>query len=124
MSCHSLHLERARDHEGDSRTAWCANYSTIGGGSARPGGGGRGRQRSQINLPSCLVCTKMAPKQPVSLIIDLKITKNVIFYLKVLNKIYSRNVFEEYINFKKNLLLKALWSYTCSKFHKSYTPRF
>jgi hypothetical protein len=32
-----LHLERARDRVGRSRTAW---WPTIGGGSARPWGGG------------------------------------------------------------------------------------
>jgi hypothetical protein len=32
-----LHLERARDRVGHSRTAWCADYWR---GSARPWGGG------------------------------------------------------------------------------------
>jgi hypothetical protein len=35
---------------------------TTGGGSARPGGGGRGSQRSQISLQSHPECTKMAPE--------------------------------------------------------------
>jgi hypothetical protein len=76
MSCHSLHLEKARDLRAAQELL---GAPTIGGGSAHPGGGGGGRLRSQINLPSRLVCTKMLPKRPVSLIIDLKITKNAIF---------------------------------------------
>jgi hypothetical protein len=31
---------------------------TIGGGSARPEGGGGGSQRSQISLPNCPECTQ------------------------------------------------------------------
>jgi hypothetical protein len=58
---------------------------TIGGGSARPGGGGGGSQ-SQIILPSRPECPKTA-------LIDLKITKNVFFYVKVLYKIYSQDIF-------------------------------
>jgi hypothetical protein len=74
-----LHLERARDLEGGSRTAWC---STIGGGSARRGDGGGGSQRSQIILPSHLECTKTALKRPVSHTYWLLITKNTVFLLK------------------------------------------
>jgi hypothetical protein len=59
---------------------------TIGGGSARPGGGGGGSQRSHISLPS-------RPECMFTSLINLKIAKNTIFYLKVLNKIYSRDVF-------------------------------
>ncbi len=33
-------------------------------------------------------------------LIDLKIAENAVFYLKVLNKIYFQDVFEEYIIFK------------------------
>ncbi len=39
---------------------------TIGGGSAWPGGGGEGSQRSQISLQSCPEYTKTAQKRPVS----------------------------------------------------------
>jgi hypothetical protein len=58
-----FHFERARDCEGGSRTAWCADY--WWGGSVRPEGGGGGSQRSQINLPSRLECAKMEQKQLV-----------------------------------------------------------
>ncbi len=40
-----LHLERPRDREGGSKPA---GAPTIGGGSVRAGGGGKGSQRSQI----------------------------------------------------------------------------
>jgi hypothetical protein len=66
---------------------------TIGGRSARPEAGGGGSHRSQISLPSHLKHTKKAQKCPVSCPIDLKITENGVFYLKVLNKIYFREVF-------------------------------
>jgi hypothetical protein len=33
-------------------------------------------------------------------LIDLKIAKNAVLYLKLVNKIYSRDFFEEYMNFK------------------------
>jgi hypothetical protein len=38
------------------------------------------------------------PKRPVTCTYCLKNTQNTIFYLKILNKIYSRDIFEEYIN--------------------------
>ncbi len=72
---------------------------TIGGGSVRPGGGGGGSQRSQTSLLSCRVCAKTAPKQQFPSLIDL-LTKTPFFFLKVLNKIYFHDDFEEYINFK------------------------
>jgi hypothetical protein len=62
---------------------------TIGGGSACPGDGGGGRQRSQISLPSCLKCTKTAPNLWFPAHIDLKIAKKRYFLLK---KIYSQDV--------------------------------
>jgi hypothetical protein len=69
----------------------------IGGGSAQPGGGGRENQRSQISLPSRLKCTKMMSNGRFSALIYLKIAGNYVFYLKVLNKIYStpKTFFEE-----------------------------
>jgi hypothetical protein len=36
---------------------------------------------------------------------NAKNTKNAVFYLKVVNKIYSQDVFEEYINFQNKILL-------------------
>jgi hypothetical protein len=39
---------------------------TIGGGSARPRGGGGGSQKSQISLQSCPEYTKTAQKRSVS----------------------------------------------------------
>jgi hypothetical protein len=57
-----LHLERAK----------LLGVPTIDGGSAWPGGGGVGSQRSQISLPSHMECTKTAPNWPVSHIFLLK----------------------------------------------------
>jgi hypothetical protein len=67
-------------------------------------GGSGGSQRSQISLPSRPECTKTAQKRRKNgrfpSLINLKIAKNAVFYLKVLSKIYSKDFFEEYINFK------------------------
>jgi hypothetical protein len=52
-----LHLERARDCVGSSRTAWCADYWR---GEHPSRGGGGGCHRSQISLPSRPKYTKMA----------------------------------------------------------------
>jgi hypothetical protein len=61
---------------------------TIGGRSARPGGGSEGSHRSQISLLSCPECMKMEKKTAsFPALIDLK---KAIFHLKVLNKIYSQ----------------------------------
>ncbi len=91
---------------------------TIGRGSARPRGDGGGSQRSQINLPSHPECTKKAGFQNT---FCPKNHQNAVFYLKVLTKYTSETFFEECINFNF-CVTQTLWSYTCSKFQKSYTP--
>jgi hypothetical protein len=53
-------------------------------------------------------------------LIDLKNAKNAVFYLTVLNKIYSQDIFCGIHKFLNFLLFKTLWSYSCSKFRKSY----
>ncbi len=58
-----LHLERARDSVGGSRTAWCANY--LWGGSARSRGGSEGGHRSQISLLGRQKYTKTVKKRVV-----------------------------------------------------------
>jgi hypothetical protein len=68
-------------------TAWCADYWW---GSARVGGGGGGGQKKSIK-----------PSKPPGIyengrfptLIYLNNAKNAVFYLKVLNKIYSQDVF-------------------------------
>ncbi len=81
-----LHLERARDHEGSSGTAWWADYWQ---GSAWPGGGGGGSQRSQISLPSHPKCTKSVQKQCKN---GAKAAGSLHLLTKNLpNKIYSKN---------------------------------
>ncbi len=65
---------------------------------------------------------KTAPKWQIYALIDLKIAKNRSFLLKSpLQNILPRR-FWGMLYFLNLLLLKALWSYTCSKFRKSYTP--
>ncbi len=82
---------------------------TIGAGSEQPGSGGGGSQRSQISLPSCPECTKMAPKWAVSCTFSPKNRQKRHF----LPKSTKQNIL------LRCSLLKALWSYTCSKFRKS-----
>jgi hypothetical protein len=60
--------------------------------------------------------------ETVSTLIDLKIVENAVFFLKVLNNIYSWDVFSGIHKFSKVLLLKAILSYSCSMFRKSYIP--
>ncbi len=66
---------------------------TIGGGSAQPGSGGGGSERSQISLQSILNMWKRCKNRRFPTFIDLKSTKNAVLYLKVPNKIYSQDVF-------------------------------
>jgi hypothetical protein len=73
-----LNLERASDPEGGSITAWCTDYW---GEIARPGGGGRGSQRSQRSFPSRPECTKWHQNGNggFSAWIDFKIAQNSVF---------------------------------------------
>ncbi len=53
---------------------------------------------------------------------DFKNAENAVFSFKYYPKYTPKTFFEEYINLKKFLLHKALSSYNCTKFWKSYTP--
>jgi hypothetical protein len=67
---------------------------TIVGGCAWLRGGGGWSRRSHISHPSRPKYMKMAQKQTVSpSLIDLKNAESAVFCLKVLNKIYSQDVF-------------------------------
>jgi hypothetical protein len=85
-----LHLERARDSEGGSKTAWCADYWQ---GECR----GRGwwwRVSKESKTPQCHPeCMKIAKNRRFRALFSLKIAKNPVFLSKVLNKIYSPDVF-------------------------------
>jgi hypothetical protein len=65
---------------------------TIDGGSARSGGGGGGH-RSQIRLPSRPKYMKTAKNGQFCTHFGKYITENAVFLSKVLNKIYSQDVF-------------------------------
>ncbi len=111
--------------EKELETAWAApellGVPTIGGGSARSRGGGGEGHGSQISLPSRPKCTKKVKKQAVLLTFWQIICRKRHFRSKVLNKIYSRDVFWGIHEFW-NSLLKPLQSYSSSKFRKLYTP--
>jgi hypothetical protein len=51
-----------------------------------------------------------------------RLPKALFFAQKYLTRYTLETFFVEYINLKKISLIKPLWSYTCSKFRKSYTP--
>ncbi len=90
-----LHLERARDRVGSSRTAWCADYWR---GSTRSRGGGGGGHRSQISLPSCPKYTKTVKKQAY------KSPKTPFFAHKYLTRYTHEMFFEDYMNFETHYL--------------------
>jgi hypothetical protein len=74
---------------------------TMGGGSARPGGGGGESYKSQISLPSHLKYAKTAKTQEVLHTFWLKNPrKRRFFALKYLTRYNPKKFFEEYINFK------------------------
>jgi hypothetical protein len=55
----------------------------------------------------------------------IKIYRHFVQFSTLIKCTQSNNFemfFEEYINLKIVLYLRPLWSYTCSKFRKSYTP--
>jgi hypothetical protein len=112
-----LHLERARDREGGLKLL---GAPAIGGGSARAGKGGGRSQRSQIR-PQAGQNLRKGQRKWAPALIDLKIAKNI-FYLifgeqDILPRHFLRNTL-----IKKFVLIKLLWSYTCSMFWKSYMP--
>ncbi len=82
---------------------------SIGGGVPSPGVGDV-NERSQVSLPSCPECMKTALTSQFPTLFALKIAENTIFYLKVLNKICSRDVFLRNSVFLKYSILKVLRS--------------
>jgi hypothetical protein len=118
LAAQDLHLERARDSVGRSRTAWCAD--NWRGECAVQGWWWRGSQKP--NKPSKPPeIDENGEKPTVSRTFWLMNRRKRHFRLKVLNKIYSRDVFRGIHEFSSSLL-KPLLSYTSSKFRKSYTP--
>ncbi len=101
-----------------------AGALTIGGGSAQVEGGGGGSLRSQKHPHATRNIRKLRKNGWFTALNDFKNAENAVFFLKVLylTKYIHETFFEEYINVKNFTLLKALSSYTCSKFWKSYTP--
>jgi hypothetical protein len=66
----------------------------LAGGRECPGRGWWWKESKESNTPPRLLeCRKTAKNRRFSALIDLKIAKNATFYSKVLNKIYSQDVF-------------------------------
>ncbi len=88
-----LHLKRARDREGGSGTAWCADYLQ---------GGAQGRcKRRQISHPCRMKYTKTMPKTAgFPQFMALKLPKTPFFAQKYLIRYTPKMYFEKYINFK------------------------
>ncbi len=94
-----IHLERAREREGGSKTGWCTDYWQ--GGSAWAGCGGGGSQRSQIHPQATQKEQKQRKHRWFPSLIDLKIVKNAVFHLKEL--IVLRRFLRNTLIKKKNL---------------------
>ncbi len=78
---------------------------TIGGGSARSGGGGRGGLRSQISLPSHPEYMKTAKKTgSFTHVLAYKSQKTPFFAQKYLKRYTHETFFEKYVNFQNHYL--------------------
>jgi hypothetical protein len=77
---------------------------TIGGGSARSGGGGGKGHRSQISLPSRPKYKKMAKTGSFALVLANNSPKTPFFAQKYLTRYTHETFFEEYMNFKTHYL--------------------
>ncbi len=84
-----LHLERVRDHEGGSRTAWCTDYWR----GECPARGWWWRESKKLNKPSKPpgMYKNSAKTGGFPHLLTLKSLKMLFFYLEVLNKINSRD---------------------------------
>ncbi len=104
-----LHLERARDHEGGSKTAWCADYW-------------------QEEVPGQRVVmegVKEAKKPPCQPKYMKMVPKIGGFAQKYFLRYTPKMLFEDYITFNifRYLRLCGVIRYrTCLKFRESYTP--
>jgi hypothetical protein len=97
MEALRLHLERARDREGGSKTAWCVNYWR---GSARARGGGGGSQRSKIRPHAAEIYKNGKNTGGFVLILAYKLSKTPFFPQKFLTIYTPETCFEDYINLK------------------------
>jgi hypothetical protein len=80
----SLHLERDRDHEGGSKTAWCVDY-WEGECPAREWWWRESKKSNNYAFQAA----QNVQKGQFTALNGFKNAKNFIFYLKVQNKIYS-----------------------------------
>jgi hypothetical protein len=112
--CHShrvslFHLKIAKHGEQGSESAWCIDYREGElPGQGVGGGGGKNRQISPKppkmykNAPIAGGFTHVLPFFPQNCLIR-----------------YTKKCMDEFLIF---LLIKAMWSDTCSKFRELYTP--
>ncbi len=89
----NLHLERARDYVGGSRTAWCADYWR--GECSVQGWWWRGSQKPNKPSKPPEIDENGEKTGDFAHVVAYSITENTVFHSKVLNKIYSRDVFRE-----------------------------
>ncbi len=93
-----LHLERARDREGSSRTAWCADYWR----GECPARGWWWRKLQKSNKPSKLpeIYENGEKTGGFTHFLAYKLPKILFFYQQYLTRYIPKTFFEEYINFK------------------------
>jgi hypothetical protein len=77
---------------------------TIGGGSARSGGGGRGGLRSQRSLPSRPKYMKSKKTGSFAHVLAYKYPKTLFFAQIYLTRYTRETFFEKYVNFQNHYL--------------------
>ncbi len=89
-------------------TVWAApellGVPTVGGGSARSGGGGGEGHRSQISLPSCRNIQKWWKTDGFACVLANNLLKTPFFAPKYLTRYTHKTFFEEDMNFKTHYL--------------------
>ncbi len=98
----NIHLERARDRVGGSRTALCADYWR--GECPVRGWWQRGSQKQNKPSKPPEIHDNGKKTGGFASVLAYKSTKTLFFRPKVLNKIYSRDVFQKYVNFQNHYL--------------------
>jgi hypothetical protein len=80
---------------------------TIGGGSARPGGGGGEIHRSQYTFTAERNSQKRQKTGGFAHVLAYKSLKTLFFALKYLTRYTHKTFFEEYTNFEANYLCRC-----------------
>jgi hypothetical protein len=114
-----LHLERARDCECSSNVAWCADIWQGVPGQGAVVEGVKGVK--QVSMPPGIYKNSTKNGRFPALV-DIKVTEKAVFNSKFINKKYSQEFFENYINFKNFCSLKRCGVIPVQSFGSHITP--